>query len=120
MPRLIWVFTGCTDHFVGFVVRQLIFIKDATSTHKDTQKCNRGLKNEERDQATNSHRKSPKYSDTQNIAVIILKFEQCGSTTKLGVQKNADRMANSVDPDQTAPLGAVWSGTTLIAQTYLS
>ena len=29
-------------------------------------------------------------------------------------------MANSVDPDQTAPLGAVWSGSTLFAQTYLS
>ena len=26
-------------------------------------------------------------------------------------------MANSVDPD---PLGAVWSGSTLFAQTYLS
>ena len=24
-------------------------------------------------------------------------------------------MANSVDPDQTAPLGAVWSGSTLVA-----
>ena len=34
--------------------------------------------------------------------------------------KDADRMANSVDPDQTAPLGAVWSGTTLFAQTYLT
>ena len=29
-------------------------------------------------------------------------------------------MANSVDPDQTAPLGAVWSGSILFAQTYLS
>ena len=34
-------------------------------------------------------------------------------------------MANSVDPDQTAPLGAVplgavWSGSTLFAQAYLS
>ena len=29
-------------------------------------------------------------------------------------------MANSVDPDQTAPLGAVWSGSALFAQTYLS
>ena len=33
-------------------------------------------------------------------------------------------MANSVDPDQTAPLavwrGAVWSGSTLFAQPYLS
>ena len=24
MPRLIWVFAGCTDHFVGFVIRRLI------------------------------------------------------------------------------------------------
>ena len=34
-------------------------------------------------------------------------------------QNNADRMANSVDPDQTAPLGVVWSGSTLFAQTCL-
>ena len=33
---------------------------------------------------------------------------------------NADKMANSVDPDQTAPVGAVWSGSTLFAQAYLS
>ena len=31
---------------------------------------------------------------------------------------DADGMANSVDPDQTAPLGAVWSGSALFA--YLS
>ena len=29
-------------------------------------------------------------------------------------------MANSVDPDQTAPLGAVWSGSTLFAYAILS
>ena len=34
--------------------------------------------------------------------------------------KSADRMANRVDPDQTSPLGAVWSGSTLFAQTCLS
>ena len=34
--------------------------------------------------------------------------------------KGADGMANSVDPDQTAPLGAVWCGSTLFAQTCLS
>ena len=34
--------------------------------------------------------------------------------------KDANGMANSVDPDQTAPLGAVWSGSTLFAQTCLS
>ena len=35
-------------------------------------------------------------------------------------RNNADGMANSVDPDQTAPLGAVWSGSALSAQAYLS
>ena len=33
---------------------------------------------------------------------------------------DADGMANSVDPGQTAPLGAVWSGSALFAQAYLS
>ena len=33
---------------------------------------------------------------------------------------DADGMANSVDPYQTAPLGAVWSGSALFAQTCLS
>ena len=33
---------------------------------------------------------------------------------------DADGMANSVDPDQTAPVGAVWSGSALFAQTCLS
>ena len=33
---------------------------------------------------------------------------------------DADGMANSVDPDQAAPLGAVWSGSALFAQAYLS
>ena len=28
---------------------------------------------------------------------------------------DADGMANSVDPDQTAPVGAVWSGSVLFA-----
>ena len=34
--------------------------------------------------------------------------------------KGADGMANSTDPDQTASLGAVWSGSALFAQAYLS
>ena len=34
--------------------------------------------------------------------------------------KDAGRITNSVDPDQTAPWGAVWSGSALFAQTYLS
>ena len=39
------------------------------------------------------YRKTPKYSDIQKIAVMILK-----------IWTDADRMANSVDPDQTASL----------------
>ena len=34
--------------------------------------------------------------------------------------KDADGMANSEDPDQTAPLGAVWSGSALFALICLS
>ena len=34
--------------------------------------------------------------------------------------KTAAGIANSVDLDQTAPLGAVWSGSALFSQTYLS
>ena len=26
MPRLIWVFAGCTGHFIGFVMMQLIYL----------------------------------------------------------------------------------------------
>ena len=32
---------------------------------------------------------------------------------------DADGMANSVDPDQTAPLEAVWSGSALFAQVHI-
>ena len=41
---------------------------------------------------------------------------------KVMCQRNGDRMANSVDPDQTAPgaVWAVWSGFTLFAKTSLS
>ena len=35
-------------------------------------------------------------------------------------QKDAVAIANSEDPDQTAPLGAVGSGSALLAQIYLS
>ena len=67
------------------------------------------------------YRKNPKNSDTQKIAVIILKLEQIRTFDYRWIgPKDVDRIANSVDPDQTAPLGAVWSGSTLFAQTRLS
>ena len=34
--------------------------------------------------------------------------------------KDADGITNSVDPNQTTPLGAVWSGSALFAQAYLA
>ena len=34
--------------------------------------------------------------------------------------KDADEMANSIDPDQTASSEAVWSWSALFAETYLS
>ena len=64
--------------------------------------------------------KTPKNSDTQinccNHPKIWTKWLYC----RIMCPKSADQMANSVDPDQTAPLGAVWSGSTLFAQTCLS
>ena len=51
--------------------------------------------------------------------MITLKFEQDGFIEVMH-PKDAAGIANSVDPDQTAPLGAVWSGSALFAQTCLS
>ena len=47
-------------------------------------------------------------------------MERYGFTQLECIKKGVDGIANSVDPDQTAPLGAVWSGSALFAQTYLS
>ena len=41
----------------------------------------------------------------ENFAVIYLKFKQSGQSLKY--QNDTNGIANSEDPDQTAPLGAV-------------
>ena len=41
------------------------------------------------------------------FAVIYLKFKQRGKTVKVFCQNGANGIANSEDPDQTAPQGAV-------------
>ena len=66
----------------------------------------------------NWYRKFPKYSDTRKFAVLTLKVEHDGFS--LMHPKDAEGIANSVDPDQSAPLGAVWAGSALFAQTCLS
>ena len=43
----------------------------------------------------------------ENFAVFYLKFEQRGQTLGYFFEKDANRIANSEDPDQTAPLGAI-------------
>ena len=54
------------------------------------------------------------------FAVIYLKFKQIGQTLRVFSQEDANGIANCEDPDQTAPLGAVRSGSALFAQTYPS
>ena len=70
--------------------------------------------------ADNDYRKVPKFSDRRDFAVIHLKFKQKRPILKIFYQKHANGIANSEDLDQTAPLGAVGSGSALFAQTYLS
>ena len=50
------------------------------------------------------YRKSPKFSDANNIAVITLKNWPYSREMP---PKDAYEIANSEDPDQTAPIGAV-------------
>ena len=61
---------------------------------------------------------------SENFAVITLKFWTKSLYHREMHQKDAEGIANSVDPDQTAPLGAplgaVWSGSALFAQRPIS
>ena len=65
------------------------------------------------------YRKFPKYSDTQNICCNHSKSWTMWLYHRVMSPNDAGEMANSVDPDQTAP-PAVWSGSGLFAQAYLS
>ena len=70
------------------------------------------------------YRKIPKNSDTRKICCNHPKIRTTWLYNWEMCPKDIDGIANSVDPDwtpnQTAPLGAVRSGFTLFAQTYLS
>ena len=66
------------------------------------------------------YRNDPKFSDTQKMCCNHIKVWTMWLYHRVMSSNDADRMANSVDPDQTAPLGAVWSGSALFAQAYLS
>ena len=53
------------------------------------------------------YRKFPKYSDTPKICCNHSKILTMWLYHRVMSPNDADGMANSVDPDQTAPLGAV-------------
>ena len=66
------------------------------------------------------YRKDPKFWDAINFCCKLPKIQTKRSNQGVIPLNNADGIANSEDTDQTASLGAVWSGSALFAQTYLS
>ena len=67
-----------------------------------------------------AYRKVPKFSDTRKLCCNLPKIQEKRPNLWVFRQKDANGIANSGDPDQTAPLGAVCSGSALFAQTYKS
>ena len=66
------------------------------------------------------YRNDPKFSDARKLCCNSPKIQTKRPNLRIFHQKDANGIANSEDPDQTAPLGAVGSGSALFAQTYLS
>ena len=66
------------------------------------------------------YRKNSKNWDTLNYHHDCPANGIVGFYSAILRSKDADRITNRVDTDQTAPWGAVWSGSALFAQTYLS
>ena len=56
-----------------------------------------------------------KNRDNWISSLIVIKMKQNGFKLR-----EADGPANSVNPDQMAPLGAIWSGSALFALSYLT
>ena len=53
------------------------------------------------------YRKVPKFSDTRKLCCNLPKIQEKRPNLWVFRQKDANGIANSGDPDQTAPLGAV-------------
>ena len=68
------------------------------------------------DECLLEYRNDAKFSDTQKICCNHSKIWTMWLYHRVMSPNDADGMANRVDPDQTAPLGAVWSGSALFAQ----
>ena len=66
------------------------------------------------------YRKIPKFSDTRKHCCNLPEIETKTPNIREFHQKGANKISNSEYPDQTAPLGAVWSGSALFSKTNLS
>ena len=64
-----------------------------------------------------TYRKVPKFQDARNLCCNLPKIQPKRPNLRIFRQKDANGIANSEDPDQTAPLG---SGSALFIQTCLS
>ena len=53
------------------------------------------------------YRKVPKFSDARKLCCNLSKIETKRPNLRVFCQNDANGIANSEDPDQTAPLGAV-------------
>ena len=53
------------------------------------------------------YRKTPKISDIRKLSCNTPKIQIKGPNLRVFLQRDANGIANSEDPDQTAPLGAV-------------
>ena len=58
-------------------------------------------------QVSLNYRKVPKFSDARKHSCYLPKIQTKRANLKVFCQINANGIANSEDPDQTAPLGAV-------------
>ena len=62
----------------------------------------------------------PKFWDTRILCCNLPIVQPKRPNLRVLCQNDANGTANSEDPDQILPIGAVWSGSALFAQTYLS
>ena len=112
---LISCFSGFVGLFTFSSFLLSIMLRD-TCSRKQWISCFKVASN-----ANKYYLKFPKYSDTQNICCYHSNIWTMWLYQRVMSPNDADGMANSVDPDQTAPpLGPVWSGSALFAQAYLS
>ena len=69
----------------------------------DPEPCHsKGVKN-----GTSGYRKTPKFSNARKLSCNTPKIQIKGPNLRAFLQKDSNGIANSEDPDQTAPPGAV-------------